>query len=102
MTMLFPSEMCTVSSVFRLPMNFFSGAAIFAEESQEPKSKHIKRRKKSSEQTNRPIHPASIDAGVGPPKNCIFAEEAGERWKSADGEGGHGHGPESPRDFGSQ
>ena len=40
---LFTSEMCTVSSVFRTPMNFFSGTPIFAEERQKPKPEHVKR-----------------------------------------------------------
>ncbi len=43
-TVFFASEMRAVSSVFRVSVKLFSGAAIVAEESQKPKAEHIKRR----------------------------------------------------------
>src|SRR6185312_11943780 len=82
--------------VRRLVMRILRGPPVLPKERHEPKPEHIKRRKKSSEQSNKPVNPAGL---IGSPQNFVLTEESGKRRNSGDGKGGDGHGPERPRNL---
>src|SRR5438270_8492530 len=59
----------------------------FAEESHEPQAEHIKGGKAGSENADAPDHRAAVRAVKHSAKNFVFAEEAGKRRNSGDGDG---------------
>src|SRR5581483_10781886 len=96
------AKMRAMAGVFGVSVLLAGGAAILAEERHKPQPEHVEGRDEGGDYADQPKHPAAVLAGICLPENFVLAEEPGERRNSSDGKRGDGHGPEGPRDAGSE